>query len=124
MIKTFFRFWSACFVVALLCVASPADAKKDCNGVVGRATTVEGWVIVDVTIRLVNKATKQIVEVKTDPKGEYVACLAPGTYDVFATVLGFKPAKRKAVKVDAKARNIIDFTLKRGKQIIVDGAHP
>jgi hypothetical protein len=125
MTQTLFRYWGACFVVvALLCVAPPTIAQNDCDGVVGRLTTVEGWVITDVTIRLVNKATKQRVEVKTDSNGEYIACLTPGSYDVFATMLGFKPAKRKSVKVDAKSRSIIDFTLKRGKPIIVDGAHP
>jgi RNase P/RNase MRP subunit p29 len=111
-------------VVVGLSVAASAQTKKECDGIVGRLTTDEGWVIVDVTIRAVNKTTKQALETKTDSYGEYVVCLPPGTYDVFASMLGFRPAKRKSVPVAAKSRNIIDFTLKRGKPIVVDGAHP
>ena len=59
----------------------------------------------------------------TDSSGEYSLCLAPGTYDILATVLGFKPAKRKSIRVD-NSMAIIDFTMKRGKPIIVDEAHP
>lgn len=125
MIQIFFRFWATCFVVvAFFCIASTAQTQKDCNGIEGCLTTIEGWVIAGAAIRAVNNTTKQAVEVTTESNGEYVACLAPGTYDVVATMLGFKPAKRKSVKVETKTRHIIDFTLKRGKPIIIDGAHP
>ena len=123
--QTHFKSWLlSVVVVAGLFVVASGQAKKECDGIVGRLTTDEGWVIVDVTIRAVNKTTKQAVEAKTDSDGEYAVCLSPGTYDVFATMLGFKPAKRKSVPVVAKSRNIIDFTLKRGTPIIVDGSHP
>jgi hypothetical protein len=94
-----------------------AGAQNVCGGIEGRVTTVEGWLIPHVTIRSVNKLTKQSDNVRTDDKGEYAACLPPGTYDIFATALGFKPMKRKSLKIDAASRAIIDFTMKRGKPV-------
>ena len=77
-----------------------------------------------VSIRLVNKATKQSTRVQTNGEGEYTICLAAGIYDVFADAEGFKPAKRKSIKVETSAKSTIDFMMKRGKPVIVDGAHP
>ena len=102
---------------------TPVRAQESCAGVKGRLTTVEGWVIPGATIRAPNKATKQSASVNTDSFGEYSLCLAPGTYDIGATMLGFKPAKRRSIKVDSSMA-IIDFTMKRGKPIVVDEAHP
>jgi hypothetical protein len=108
----------ACFsALGLLFFSSSAGAQNVCGGIEGRVTTVEGWLIPHVTIRSVNKLTKQSDNVRTDDKGEYTACLPPGTYDIFATALGFKPMKRKSLKIDAASRAIIDFTMKRGKPV-------
>lgn len=100
------------------------SAQQSCGGIEGRVTTEEGWVIPGANIRLANKVTKQIKIVQSDGSGEYTICLEAGVYDVFADSLGFKSAKRKSIKVDASAKNIIDFVMKRGKPIIVDGEHP
>ena len=112
--------------LVLIALGSPLTsvrAQESCAGAKGRLTTVEGWVIPGATIRAPNKATRQVASVNTDSSGEYSLCLAPGTYDILATVLGFKPAKRKSIRVD-NSMAIIDFTMKRGKPIIVDEAHP
>lgn len=119
-------------IVVLLCslalLVLPSEllvsAQQSCGGVEGRVTTPEGWVIPATNIRLVNKSTKQIKSVQSDDKGEYTICLEAGVYDVLADSPGFKPAKRKSIKVEASAKNIIDFVMKRGKTVIVDGGHP
>ena len=100
------------------------SAQQSCGGIEGRVTTEEGWVIPGANISLANKATKQIKSVQADEKGEYTICLEAGVYDVLADSLGFKSAKRKSIKVEASAKNIIDFVMKRGKTIVVDGEHP
>ena len=90
----------------------------------GRATSPQGWVIPDARIRLVNKATKQTTSVETDNSGNYRVCLPSGTYDVLANAIGYKPAKRKSIKVDATSKAIIDFVMKQDGTVIVDRLHP
>jgi hypothetical protein len=64
------------------------------------------------------------VTTETDGKGEYSMCLSPGTYDVLADALSFKPGRRKSIKVDESSISIIDFVLKRGKPVVTDERHP
>src|SRR5690349_11603787 len=95
-----------CFIaVAFVFFATSAVmAQQTCGGIEGRATSPQGWVIPKATIRLVNKTTKQTTSVETDNSGGYTVCLSPGTYDVLANALGYKPAKRKSIKVDAASK--------------------
>ena len=102
----------------------PALAQNPCGGIEGRATSVEGWVIPKATIRLLNKATKQTLAVETDASGNYTACLPVGTYDVLASSLGYKKAKRKSIKVDASSKALVDFVMKHDASGWVDRQHP
>ena len=115
-----------CFIaVALVFFAPPAEtAKQTCGGIEGRATSPQGWVIPKATIRLVNKATKQTTTVETNNSGDYTVCLSSGTYDVLANAMGYKPAKRKSIKVDAASKAIIDFVLKQNGSVNVDRLYP
>jgi hypothetical protein len=89
-------------------------AQATCAGIEGRVTTPEGWVIPMAKVRLLNRDAKQSTNVQTEENGQYAACLSPGTYDVIVITPGFKTAKRKAVKVEASGKSIIDFPMKRG----------
>src|SRR6267143_3020571 len=80
--------------------------------------------IVDATIRLINRKTKQATDVKTGDNGEYLACLASGTYDVFANALGYKPARRKSIKVVSPGQNVVDIVMTPSGLVIVDRLHP
>jgi hypothetical protein len=115
-----------CFIaVALVSFVKPVvTAQTSCGGTEGRATSPQGWVIPKATILLVNKATKETTTVETDNSGEYRICLPSGTYDVLAKALGYKPAKRKSIKVDASSKAIIDFVMKQDGTVIVDRLHP
>ena len=93
-------------------------AQATCGGIDGRVTTSEGWLIPAARISFFNKDTKQTTSVQTREDGQYTACLANGSYDVTATAPGFKTAKRKAVKVEAAVKSIIDFPMRRGKPVI------
>ena len=120
--KLMWLVWLVCCVAAPMTL--PASAQQTCGGIKGRVTTEEGWVIPGANIRLANKRTKQRVSAQSNGEGEYTMCLEAGVYDVFADAEGFKPAKRKSIEVDASAMNIIDFVMKRGKPVVVDGRHP
>jgi hypothetical protein len=101
--------------VLVLLSESSVSAQQPCGGMRGRVTTEEGYLIPAANIRLANKENKQIKNVQTDGEGEYTICLEAGVYDVLAEAGGFKPVKRKSIKVEASTKNIIDFVLKLGK---------
>jgi hypothetical protein len=124
--RYFQRIFVVCFFALLLsCLAQlPATAQNTYGGIEGRATSIEGWVIPKVTIRLLNKATKQTATVETDASGNYTACLPVGTDDVLASTLGYKQSKRKSIKVDASSKALIDFVMKHDASGWVDRQHP
>ena len=115
-------------VILLCCIAlaslpsshDTAVAQNHCAGIEGRATSIQGWLIPAATIRFINRATKQSNTIETDANGEYSVCLESGTYDLVATAMGYKAAKRKSIKVAAKGRNVVDFVMKQDGTVIVD----
>jgi hypothetical protein len=120
-------------LILLCCIATASlvsfrsaavAAQIRCAGIVGRATSIQGWVIPAATIRFINKAAKQSHTVETDVNGEYSACLGTGTYDVVATAPGYKAAKRKSIEVEAAGRNVVDFVMKQSGKANVGSLHP
>ena len=77
-----------------------------------------------VSVRFLNKSNKRNIGIESNDSGEYSACLSPGTYDVFASVFGYKVVTRKSIKVDASSKNRIDFVMKRDQSGWVDREHP
>jgi hypothetical protein len=122
MMRTLIRLILLCLVALASQVGSRETvvAQNRCAGMEGRATSIQGWLIPEATIRFVNKATKQGSAVQTDANGEYSACLRPGTYDVVATAMGYKTAKRKSIKVESSGRNVVDFVMRPNGTVIVD----
>jgi hypothetical protein len=111
-------FLFCCFAAVLLWSLPPsAVAQKSCGGIEGRVTTEEGWMVPNVRIRSLDRATKQSTNVESNGEGVYIACLSPGNYDVFADAMGFKRAKRKSIKVEMSSKSVIDFVMKRGKPV-------
>jgi len=106
-------------VVTALNVHSSAvvSSQRDCDGIRGRVTTPEGWLIPRAKINLLNTKTKKSMNADTDENGDYRACLPFGTYDITVTSRGFKTAKRKAVKFETTGSITIDFPMKRGKPV-------
>ena len=97
--------------------ARAVNSQRDCDGIRGRVTTQEGWLIPRAKISLLNKKTKKSMNAETDENGDYRVCLALGTYDITVTSAGFKTAKRKAVKFETTGSITIDFPKKRGKPV-------
>jgi hypothetical protein len=81
------------------------------TGIEGRTTGIQGWLIVDATVRIINRKTKETADFKSDANGEYLACLPAGTYDVIANALGYKTARRKSIKVESPGRNVVDIVM-------------
>lgn len=106
-------------VVTALTVHSKSvvSTQPDCDGIRGRVTTPEGWLIPRARINFLNKQTKKNTNIETDENGDYHACLALGTYDITVTSTGFRTAKRKAVKFELSGSITIDFPMKRGKPV-------
>jgi hypothetical protein len=121
------------FIVLCSCASSgtvvdsgqtSTNQNRCATGIEGRTTGMQGWIITNANIRLINRQTKQAMTVQTDANGEYLACLQAGTYDVLASVLGYKPARRKSIKVVAPGRNVVDIVMKPSGLFIVDSLHP
>ena len=67
-------------------------------------------------VRVQNVKTKMTMMVLSDRQGRYwTDQLAPGTYQVWATSIGYRsePARRSNVTVDENLRQTIDFTMQR-----------
>ena len=112
------RYWCLALLVVPFIISS-VTAQKTCGGIKGRVTSPQGWVVSKATILLVNKRSKQTTKVETDETGEYTICLSLGVYDVLATAMGYKPAKRKSIEVDESTKATIDFVLKQNGTSIV-----
>jgi Carboxypeptidase regulatory-like domain len=93
------------------------------SGIAGRLTDLNGAVIAGARIRIIARSTKQVFLLETDPKGEYVADLGPGVYDVEAEAAGFKKAKRKSISVLRDAQSYVDFVMEI-KEETTDPKHP
>src|SRR5450759_2088913 len=67
-------------------------------------------------VRAENVQNKMTTMVLSDNKGYYWAELAPGTYTVWATSVGYKsdPARRPDVKVEEAQTVLLNFTMQKG----------
>jgi|GEM_PF-2064586 hypothetical protein len=115
-----------CSLAVVPNASSQTSTKQDrcATGIEGRTTGIQGWIIVDATVHLIDRKTKQATDVKTGDNGEYLACLASGTYDVIANAAGYKPARRKSIKVVSLGRNVVDIVMTPSGLVIVDRLHP
>ena len=84
--------------------------------IVGRVTGPDGAPFRAAFVRIQNVTTKITVMVLSDSRGRYWADnLDPGTYQVWATSIGYKsnPARRKDVAVEETSRLVLDFAMQQ-----------
>jgi hypothetical protein len=93
------------------------------SGVAGRVTDRNGAVIAGARIRVTARSSKRVFSFETDSKGEYVADLDPGVYDVEAEAAGFKKERRASIPVMREARSYIDFVMVVNEET-TDPQHP
>ena len=104
--------WSG-IVVALMLVMSvvSARAQTTTGSVTGSVGDASGRAIPGATVRVLNDATHASAEAVTNEEGTYrFDALAPGQYQLDATLEGFDPTARR-LQVDAGQTTAIDVTL-------------
>ncbi len=117
-----------CLMAALLWLM-PATAFAQATGTLaGVVTDQTGGVMPGVTVDVTNAATGQVRSATTNTDGYFaVLLLQPGSYDVKATLQGFKQQLRKGVSVTVGDTSRVDFKLSVGGQeetITVSGEAP
>jgi carboxypeptidase family protein len=93
----------AAVALALAWIApASAGAQTLYGSIVGTVTDAQGAATPGVTLTAVNKATGHTIEARTDETGEYAfRNLLPGTYDLKATLSGFKEHQQTGIPVSA-----------------------
>ena len=95
-------------------------SQKVRRAISGRITDPNGALVVGAKITIVGRSSHTTVVKNSNAKGEYAADLDPGTYDVTAAAVGFKPATRTTGVVRG-SRSYMDFVLYPGA---TGSAHP
>ena len=116
-----------CWCFALLVfpfVTLTVTAQNTCGGIKGGVTSPQGWLIPKATILLINRSSRQTIKVETDDTGEYTICLPAGMYDVVASAIGYKRAKRNSIQVDESSKATIDLVLTQNGTVMSDRVHP
>ncbi len=116
------------FVAVVLASAAIAFAPPTLSGqalygsIVGTVTDAQGAVTPGVTLVAINTGTGLKVETQTDESGAYAfRNLLPGTYDLTATLAGFKEHKQSAIPVVAGNPVRVNVTLVvGGLQEVID----
>jgi carboxypeptidase family protein len=89
-------------VIAMFLAPLSASAQALYGSVVGNVTDAQGAVVPGVVLVATNTGTALKVEAATDVAGAYVfRNLPPGTYDLTATLAGFRQHEQKSVPVEA-----------------------
>ena len=107
-------------VVALTAAATwgipaPAAGQALYGSIVGNITDSQGAIMPGVTVTATNTGTGAKVEAITDSDGAYtLRNLLPGTYDLSATLSGFRSHEQKAIPVTAGNPVRINVTLQVG----------
>lgn len=87
-------------VIAALAAAPIALAQGIGGSISGRVVDQQNAVVVNASVRILNKATNQARIVSTDNDGNYEAReLPPGLYDVIIEQAGFKPVRLEDVRL-------------------------
>jgi hypothetical protein len=107
------RVFAALFALGLL--AGPVTAQEQTGSIQGSIKDAQGGVLPGVTVEAKNQATGAAQSTVTNETGIYrFPALAPGRYDISATLQGFSPAKNSNVTLTLGAVLTIDLTMAVG----------
>jgi hypothetical protein len=114
--------------MGILLAAPFAGAQSTGGRIRGTVTDPSGGAVATANVTLVNEATHATREVQSSETGEYVFIEVPvGTYEINATLQGFKKYVRKGVALDLNQVISADIALQIGaasESIEVTGAPP
>jgi hypothetical protein len=107
------RVFAALFALGLL--AGPVAAQEQTGSIQGTIKDAQGGVLPGVTVEAKNQATGATQSTVSNETGIYrFPALAPGRYDMSATLQGFSPAKNSNVVMTLGAVLTIDLTMAIG----------
>src|SRR5712692_9431060 len=107
------RFLTSCLL--LIAGAAIAFSQVTTSRLEGTVTDPQAAAIVGADVRIVNIATGQTFEAKSDERGSWtVPSMSTGTYRVSVSLQGFKTAVLDAVKIDAGVPATANVTLEIG----------
>src|SRR5262249_58411501 len=116
--RTFAQFlrpyWLVAFVIGTVSMISiPTMAQGVRGTITGQVTDQAGAVIPGASVKLVNRATGQIVRtVKTDANGTYqLVEVDPSNYNLVITAQGFAEATLQGAKVEPTSHLTLDISL-------------
>jgi hypothetical protein len=116
-----------CLAALISLLPMPAYAQAT-GSITGLITDQSGAVMPGVTVEATNTATGQVRNTVTNPDGFYtLPLLQPGSYDVKATLSGFKPVVRTGVDVSVGDTSRVDVKLTVGgvqESVTVSGEAP
>jgi hypothetical protein len=96
-------------------VLLPAFGQTSTGTIQGVVQDASGGLIPDVKVSIVNVATNETKQLRTDSSGRYVQpFLLPGTYSVTAERDGFRPVKEENIKLDVSQNRSVDFHMTIG----------
>jgi len=102
-------------VVALLALPSPGHAQVLYGSIIGQVTDPQRAALPGVAVTATNTGTGLKLETVTDETGNFVfRNLQPGTYDITATITGFKELKQTDLSVSAGNPKRVDLMLALG----------
>ena len=107
------KFWStAAAGLAVLTLAQPLAAQSAGASLAGRTTDEQGGALPGTTITVKSSSTGFTRTVATGGDGSYrFASLIPDTYDVTASLSGFKTVEEKGVVVNVATTRTLNFTM-------------
>jgi len=118
----------ACFLAVVLTLFLPCLAQSFNASLSGVITDSTGALVPGVELTLTNSATGQHSKFVTDDEGRYsFQNLTPGTYDLSATLAGFKEFRQTGIELPINAKARLNITLQVGgvEQVVqVQGSAP
>jgi hypothetical protein len=107
-----------CALVALILVLAPVglQAQRQTATVTGTATDSSGGALAGASVQATNAGTGISQSTSTDAQGRYtIPQLDPGTYNVQASLAGFKTVVHAAVVLSVGGTVVVDFSLPVGE---------
>src|SRR6266852_7688920 len=105
-----------CVCVFSLLTARPLAAQVLYGSAVGKVNDQSGSVVSGATVSLLNTATHQTREAKTDTDGRYsIANAQPGTYELSVVASGFRKYIQTGVEITINTVTRIDVNLELGQ---------
>ena len=103
------------FSLGILLAAPFTDAQSTGGRIRGTVIDPSGGAVAGATVTLINQATNASREVQSNANGEYVFIEVPvGTYELDATLQGFKKYVRDGLQVEVAGNVRVDITLEVG----------